>query len=67
MLVVRLTNTDCDKARLTCKDLDLCSLRGLQLPIVLKVRPIFSAEKLLEVIERIDVLVVVVNMGLISL
>ena len=42
-------------------------MRGLQLPIVLKVRPIFSAEKLLEVIERIDVLVVVVNMGLISL
>ena len=30
---------------------------------MLKVRPIFSAEKLLEVIERIDVLVVVINMG----
>ena len=67
VLFVRLTITSCDKATLTCYSLDLFSLRGLQLLIVLKVRRLVSAGKLLKVIERIDVLVIVLNMGLISL
>ena len=67
VLFVRLTITSCYKATLTCYNLDLFSLRGLQLLIVLKVRRIVSAGTLLKVIERIDVLVIVLNMGLISL